>query len=130
MLFGEVSENFRPYSPITHRHAPEICQELGWDRTSFLFVPHLLPVNRGILSTIYVTFQHRVSAEEIDYVEAHGTATKLGDPIEVASLTKAFRAWTQRRGYCVIGSVKPNVGHLDRAAGVTGASASSSNASD
>jgi N-acetyl-gamma-glutamyl-phosphate reductase len=66
LLFGEVSENFRPYSPITHRHAPEICQELGWDRTSFLFVPHLLPVNRGILSTIYVTFQHRVSAEEIE----------------------------------------------------------------
>jgi len=61
-----------------------------------------------------------VRAEEIDYVEAHGTATKLGDPIEVASLTRAFRKGTEKRGYCALGSVKPNVGHLDRAAGVTG----------
>jgi len=65
MLFGEVSENFRPYSPITHRHAPEMCQELGWDPNHFIFVPHLLPVNRGILSTIYVSFQQPVSVEEI-----------------------------------------------------------------
>jgi N-acetyl-gamma-glutamyl-phosphate reductase len=65
MLFGEVSENFRPYSPITHRHAPEMCQELGWNPNHFIFVPHLLPVNRGILSTIYVSFQQPVSVEEI-----------------------------------------------------------------
>src|SRR5947208_359699 len=56
----------------------------------------------------------------ISYVEAHGTATVLGDPIEVAALTKAFRSSTDKVGYCAIGSVKPNVGHLDRAAGVTG----------
>ncbi|MGH7555557.1 MAG: beta-ketoacyl synthase N-terminal-like domain-containing protein, partial [Longimicrobiales bacterium] len=61
-----------------------------------------------------------VDADSIEYVEAHGTATRLGDPIEVASLTKAFRTATEQRGYCAIGSVKPNVGHLDRAAGVTG----------
>ena len=66
MLFGEVSENFRPYSPITHRHAPEMCQELGWDINNFAFVPHLLPVNRGILSTIYVSFQQPVSASELE----------------------------------------------------------------
>jgi N-acetyl-gamma-glutamyl-phosphate reductase len=65
MLFGEVYENFRPYSPVTHRHAPEMCQELGWDLANFTFVPHLLPVNRGILSSVYVTFQGRVSSEEI-----------------------------------------------------------------
>ena len=58
-----------------------------------------------------------LGAEDIDYVEAHGTATRLGDPIEVSSLSKAFRKSTDKRGYCVIGSVKPNVGHLDRAAG-------------
>ncbi len=57
MLFGEVSENFRPYSPIRHRHAPEMCQELGWDIDRFTFVPHLLPLNRGILSTIYVALE-------------------------------------------------------------------------
>ena len=61
-----------------------------------------------------------VRPDEIGYVEAHGTATRLGDPIEVASLTKAFRAGTDQVGYCAIGSVKGNVGHLDRASGVTG----------
>jgi N-acetyl-gamma-glutamyl-phosphate reductase len=66
MLFGEVAENFRPYSPLNHRHAPEICQELGWDLGSFAFVPHLLPVNRGILSTMYLTFHQPVSSEELE----------------------------------------------------------------
>jgi acyl transferase domain-containing protein/acyl carrier protein len=61
-----------------------------------------------------------VTAESIDYVEAHGTATRLGDPIEVAALSKAFRSTTQKRNYCALGSIKPNVGHLDRAAGVSG----------
>lgn len=61
-----------------------------------------------------------VSAESINYIEAHGTATKLGDPIEVAALTKAYRRQTEAVGYCAIGSVKTNVGHLDRAAGVSG----------
>ena len=61
-----------------------------------------------------------VNAETISYVEAHGTATPLGDPIEVAALTKVFRASTQRTGFCRIGTAKGNVGHLDAAAGVTG----------
>ena len=58
--------------------------------------------------------------ETITYVEAHGTATPLGDPIEVAALTKAFRLGTDAKNYCALGSVKSNVGHLDAAAGVTG----------
>lgn len=61
-----------------------------------------------------------VGADEISYVEAHGTATPLGDPIEVAALTQAFRETTARTGYCALGSVKGNIGHLDVAAGVTG----------
>ena len=61
-----------------------------------------------------------LSPEQISYVEAHGTATELGDPIEVASLTKAFRSQTQRSNFCAIGSVKTNVGHMDRASGVSG----------
>ncbi len=61
-----------------------------------------------------------VSPETIGYVEAHGTATPLGDPIEVAALTQAFRRGTGRTGFCLLGSVKTNVGHLDAAAGVTG----------
>ena len=61
-----------------------------------------------------------VSAETISYVEAHGTATPLGDPIEVAGLTAAFRQTTEKVGFCALGSVKPNVGHLEAASGVTG----------
>jgi acyl transferase domain-containing protein/thioesterase domain-containing protein len=59
-----------------------------------------------------------VSAETIDYVECHGTGTYLGDPIEVAALTQAFRETTQDTGFCRIGSVKTNIGHTDTAAGV------------
>ena len=61
-----------------------------------------------------------VDPETITYVEAHGTATLLGDPIEVAALTQAFRAGTQKTNFCGIGSVKSNVGHLNTAAGVAG----------
>ncbi len=61
-----------------------------------------------------------ISAETIDYVEAHGTGTRVGDPIEVAALTQAFRRTTDAVGYCGIGSVKSNIGHLDTAAGVAG----------
>ncbi|HLX08814.1 MAG TPA: amino acid adenylation domain-containing protein, partial [Thermoanaerobaculia bacterium] len=59
-----------------------------------------------------------VGAESISYLEAHGTGTHLGDPIEIGALTRAFRADTERRGFCAIGSVKTNIGHLDTAAGM------------
>ncbi|MBD2344915.1 type I polyketide synthase [Anabaena subtropica] len=59
-----------------------------------------------------------IDADEISYIETHGTGTPAGDPIEIAALTKAFRAFTQRNGFCAIGSVKPNIGHLDTASGV------------
>ncbi|SFL28354.1 type I polyketide synthase [Shimia haliotis] len=58
-----------------------------------------------------------VSADTVDYVECHGTGTYLGDPIEVAALTEAFRETTEETAYCRIGSVKTNIGHLDTAAG-------------
>jgi amino acid adenylation domain-containing protein len=61
-----------------------------------------------------------VEARSIGYVECHGTATPLGDPIEIAGLSKAFAASTDERQFCALGSVKGNVGHLDAAAGVTG----------
>ena len=61
-----------------------------------------------------------VSPDTIGYIEAHGTGTTMGDPIEIAALSQAFRATTDCTGYCGIGSVKSNVGHLDAAAGVTG----------
>jgi acyl transferase domain-containing protein len=61
-----------------------------------------------------------VEADSISYIEAHGSGTRLGDAIEIQALTKAFRNFTPRSGYCAIGSVKTNVGHLDAAAAVTG----------
>jgi thioester reductase-like protein len=60
-----------------------------------------------------------VRPETLGFIEAHGTGTPLGDPIEVRALTHAFRASTDDKGFCAIGSVKTNVGHLDAAAGVT-----------
>lgn len=61
-----------------------------------------------------------VDPETITYIETHGTGTSLGDPIEIAALTQAFQTKTPKKGFCAIGSVKTNVGHLGSAAGVTG----------
>ena len=59
-----------------------------------------------------------VSPDQIGYVECHGTGTIVGDPLEIDALTKAFRTGTNRRGFCAIGSVKTNIGHLEQTAGV------------
>src|SRR5262249_21566944 len=59
-----------------------------------------------------------VSPDDISYVECHGTGTIVGDPLEVDALTRAFRTKTKRCGFCAIGSVKTNIGHLEQTAGV------------
>ncbi|WP_437643502.1 SDR family NAD(P)-dependent oxidoreductase [Sorangium sp. So ce362] len=64
--------------------------------------------------------QGGVDARTISYVEAHGTGTELGDPIEVAGLTKSYRQDTKDRQFCALGSAKSNIGHLEGAAGVVG----------
>ena len=61
-----------------------------------------------------------VPARAISYIEAHGTGTELGDPIEVTGLTQAFQEQTEERGFCALGSVKTNIGHLEAAAGIAG----------
>jgi acyl transferase domain-containing protein/thioesterase domain-containing protein/acyl carrier protein len=61
-----------------------------------------------------------IDSSDIRFVECHGTGTPLGDPIEVAALTQAFRETSSAVGHCLLGSVKANVGHLDTAAGVIG----------
>ncbi len=61
-----------------------------------------------------------VDPRTISYIEAHGTGTPKGDPIEIDALTKAFQLHTNDTGFCRIGSLKPNIGHLDVAAGVAG----------
>ncbi|MFE6775903.1 SDR family NAD(P)-dependent oxidoreductase [Streptomyces sp. NPDC057702] len=64
--------------------------------------------------------RHGIDPATISYAELHGTGTKLGDPIELEALASAFRTWTDQRGFCAIGSVKSNVGHMSAAAGVAG----------
>src|SRR5690606_7459401 len=58
-----------------------------------------------------------VAPRSIGYIEAHGTATPLGDPIEIAALRQVFEGGTPDRGFCRLGSLKANLGHLDAAAG-------------
>lgn len=60
----------------------------------------------------------QVSSEDIDYIETHGTATQIGDVVEIEALIKAFN--TTKRNYCALGSVKTNIGHTNNAAGIAG----------
>ncbi|MDM5187014.1 SDR family NAD(P)-dependent oxidoreductase [Bacillus sp. DX4.1] len=62
----------------------------------------------------------KIDPRTITYIEAHGTGTSLGDPIEINGLTQAFGEYTQDKQYCSIGSVKSNIGHLESAAGISG----------
>jgi len=62
----------------------------------------------------------RINPEDISYIEAHGTGTVLGDPIEINALKKAFKQYTDKKGFCAIGSTKANAGHLEGAAGLAG----------
>ncbi len=79
------------------------------------------PSQAGQAAVIYAAQrQAGVTADSVTYVETHGTGTALGDPIEVAALTQAFRADTDRVGYCALGAVKSNIGHPDAAAGIAG----------
>lgn len=60
----------------------------------------------------------KVHPETISYIEAHGTGTKLGDPIEIDGITRAFSEYTNKKQFCGLGSVKTNIGHLYEAAGI------------
>lgn len=61
-----------------------------------------------------------VNPETVSYIEAHGTGTPLGDPVEINGIERAFRKYTDRKQFCAVGSVKTNVGHLDNASGMAG----------
>jgi acyl transferase domain-containing protein/D-arabinose 1-dehydrogenase-like Zn-dependent alcohol dehydrogenase/acyl carrier protein len=79
----------------------------------------IAPSPEGQLAAIEAALRDAgISPETIGYVEAHGTGTLLGDPVEVAALTEVYRRYSARTGYCSLGSVKANVGHLRCAAGV------------
>ena len=86
----------------------------GSDKAGFS-APSVNGEARAVRSAMYMA---QVFPEDIDYIETHGTATLIGDPIEVEALTKAFH--TTKRNYCALGSVKTNIGHTNNAAGVAG----------
>jgi len=88
----------------------------GGDKASFT-----APSVSGQAQAIRMALAHAdVNARSIGYVEAHGTGTALGDPIEVAALTRAWSEDTADTGFCMLGSVKGHLGHLVAAAGVLG----------
>ena len=88
----------------------------GTDKVSFT-----APSVNGQAGAIAMAQAHAdIHPESISYIETHGTATPLGDPIEIEALTQAFRIQTDATQFCAIGSIKSNVGHLVAAAGVTG----------
>ncbi|MBQ4862176.1 amino acid adenylation domain-containing protein [Pseudoalteromonas sp. MMG013] len=86
----------------------------GSDKVGFT-APSLNGQSRVISEALAMA---EVEAETIGYIEAHGTGTKTGDPIEIAALNDAFS--TQKKQFCALGSVKSNIGHLVSAAGVAG----------
>ncbi|MFI5813785.1 SDR family NAD(P)-dependent oxidoreductase [Streptomyces sp. NPDC051643] len=89
----------------------------GDGATNGLTAPSSLSQER-LLTDAYDRFG--VDVERIGLVEAHGTGTELGDPIEFQALTRAFRKYTDKSGYCALGSVKTNLGHAQFAAGIAG----------
>ncbi|MEM6831089.1 MAG: beta-ketoacyl synthase N-terminal-like domain-containing protein, partial [Bacteroidota bacterium] len=79
------------------------------------------PSITGQAETIAKAYQKaNINPETITYIEAHGTGTRIGDPIEIAGLTKAFSRFTQKKNFCAISSVKSNIGHFDAGACVAG----------
>ncbi|WP_440217106.1 SDR family NAD(P)-dependent oxidoreductase [Chromobacterium piscinae] len=86
-------------------------------KTSSYSVPNPNAQSRAIYTAIA---EAGIDPRAISYIEAHGTGTSLGDPIEIAGLTKAFREFTDDNGFCAIGSVKSNIGHCESAAGISG----------
>ncbi|NOU17183.1 MAG: SDR family NAD(P)-dependent oxidoreductase [Bacteroidales bacterium] len=72
----------------------------------------------SVISRVLV--ESNTDPRHISYIEAHGTGTKLGDPIEIAALSQAFQRHTQDVGFCLIGSAKSNIGHCESAAGIAG----------
>lgn len=80
----------------------------------------LSPSIKGQSECIREAFQKAdITPFDVSYVEAHGTATNVGDPIEVHALEHVFERGKEQQAYCALGSIKGNIGHLDRAAGIT-----------
>jgi acyl transferase domain-containing protein/thioesterase domain-containing protein/acyl carrier protein len=102
-----------------HIHA--IIKGAAINNDGTLKVGYTAPSIEGQMQVIAEALAYaEIPVKSIGYIECHGTGTPLGDPIEIAALTKLFRTETDKKGYCAIGSVKTNIGHLDIAAGIAG----------
>lgn len=100
-------------------HIYSVIKGSAYNNDGYRKVGYTAPSVEGQKEVIKKALKNsRVSSESISYVEAHGTATSLGDPVEVEALKQAFD--TNKKQFCALGSVKTNIGHLDSAAGIAG----------
>ena len=133
--FGEGGNGFVPGEGVGSVLLKPLSQALA-DRDNIHALIRAVAVNHGGKTNGYTVpnpqAQARVirlaidqaglDASQISYIEAHGTGTELGDPIEVSGLTQAFAQDGVALGHCALGSVKANIGHLEGAAGIAGVS--------
>ncbi|WP_300239527.1 SDR family NAD(P)-dependent oxidoreductase [Pseudomonas sp.] len=133
--FGEGGNGFVPGEGVGSLLLKPLSQALA-DRDNIHGVIRAVAVNHGGKTNGYTVpnpqaqakvirlaiDQAGLDASQISYIEAHGTGTELGDPIEVSGLTQAFALDHVALGHCALGSVKANIGHLEAAAGIAGVS--------
>ncbi|MEA2601552.1 MAG: hypothetical protein QOF89_2544 [Acidobacteriota bacterium] len=102
-------------------HVHAVIKGTACNNDGSLKVSYTAPSVDGQVEVYSTAYENAgVTPDTLTYVECHGTATPMGDPIEIAALTQAFRAHTDRKSFCALGSLKSNIGHLDSAAGVCG----------
>ena len=116
VLMKRLSDALRDQDPIYAVIRGSATNNDGQDKMGYY-----APSVRGQAQAIHKAHNAaQICPDTISYIEAHGTATKLGDPIEFSALTEAFRVGTSRTNFCGLGSVKTNIGHLGNAAGIAG----------
>jgi amino acid adenylation domain-containing protein len=116
VLLKRLSDAIADGNPVVALIRGGAVNNDGANKASFM-----APSSAGQAAVVAMAHANaQVDARSISYVEAHGTATPIGDPIELEGLTSAFRRGTDDTAFCRIGSVKSNVGHVVTAAGVAG----------
>jgi len=101
-----------------HIHGVIIGSAINQDGKSNGITAPNAPSQTALECSVYD--RYGINPQDIDYIETHGTGTRLGDPIEVDALTDAFKKYTGQKQFCALGSIKTNIGHSAAAAGVSG----------
>ncbi|MBP2633741.1 MAG: bacillaene synthesis, partial [Firmicutes bacterium] len=102
-------------------HIYAILRGIGINNDGADKVGFYAPSVKGQVEVIEKVLEsQKINPESIGYVEAHGTGTTIGDSIEFAALNEVYRKYTTKKQFCGLGSVKPNIGHLDTASGLAG----------